>query len=58
MIKVLLYILTTFGLVGAESVEYQVLNVIGDGVYYFLPLLVAVTAANKMKTNPFLAGRL
>ena len=55
MIKVLLYILSTFGLVGAESIEYQVLNVIGDGVYYFLPMAVAVTAANKMGTNPFLA---
>ena len=55
MVKVLLYILSAFGLVGAESVEYQVLNVIGDGVYYFLPLMVAVTAAKKMGTNPFLA---
>lgn len=55
MVKVLLYLLSTFGLVGAESLEYQVINVIGDGVYYFLPLMVAVTAANKMGTNPFLA---
>lgn len=55
MIKVLVYILSTFGVIGAESVEYQVLSVLGDGVYYFLPLLVAVTAANKMGTNPFLA---
>ena len=55
MVKVLLYILSTAGVVGAESIEYQVLNVIGDGVYYFLPIMVAVTAANKMGTNPFLA---
>ena len=35
MIKVLVYILSTFGVIGAESVEYQVLSVLGDGVYYF-----------------------
>lgn len=55
MVKVLAYILSAAGLVAADSVEYTVLNMLGDGVYYFLPLLVAVTAANKMGTNPFLA---
>ena len=55
MIKVLAYILSAAGLLGAESLEYQLLTMIGDGVYYFLPLMVAVTAANKMGTNPFLA---
>lgn len=55
MIKVLIYILSTFGLIGMDSIEYQVLSVLGDGVYYFLPMMVAVTAANKMGTNPFLA---
>ena len=55
MVKVLAYILSAAGLVPMDSIEYQVLNVVGDGVYYFLPLMVAVTAANKMKTNPFLA---
>lgn len=54
MVKVLAYILSAAGLVAADSVEYTVLNMLGDGVYYFLPLLVAVTAANKMGTNPFL----
>ena len=55
MVKVLAYILSAAGLIAADSVEYTVLNTIGDGVYYFLPLLVAVTAAKKMGTNPFLA---
>ncbi len=55
MIKVLAYILSAAGILGAESLEYQLLTMIGDGVYYFLPLMVAVTAANKMGTNPFLA---
>ena len=55
MIKVLAYILSTVGLIVPDSIEYQVMSVLGDGVYYFLPLLVAVTAANKMGTNPFLA---
>ena len=55
MIKVLAYILSATGLLGMESMEYQLLTIIGDGVYYFLPLMVAVTAAKKMDTNPFLA---
>ena len=55
MIKVLIYILSTAGLIVGDSIEYQVLNIIGDGVYYFLPILVAFTAANKMGTNPILA---
>lgn len=55
MVKVLVYILSTFGFIAGDSIEYQVLNTIGDGVYYFLPLMVAVTSANKMGTNPFLA---
>ncbi|MBP3884988.1 MAG: PTS transporter subunit EIIC [Olsenella sp.] len=55
MIKVLMYILTSFGLIAAESVEHQVISVISDGVYYYLPILVAFTAAKKMETNPFLA---
>lgn len=55
LIKVLCYLLTAFGALTADSITYQVLSVIGDGVYYFLPFLVAVTAAEKMKVNKFLA---
>lgn len=55
MIKVLVYILSAFGLITNESVEYQVLSILGDGVYYFLPILIAYTAAQKMKTNVMFA---
>jgi PTS system beta-glucosides-specific IIC component len=39
----------------AESSTYQLLNAIGQAPLYFLPLLVAMTTANKLKVNPLLA---
>lgn len=38
-----------------ESSSYAVLNVLSDGVFYFLPFLVAMTAARKFKTKESLA---
>ena len=55
MIKVLCYILTATHLLTDTSSTYQILSMIGDGVYYFLPLFVAFTAAEKMKVDRFLA---
>ena len=30
-------------------------DLIADGVFYFLPILIAITAAQKLKANPILA---
>ncbi len=36
---------------GHTSQTYQILNLIGGAPLYFLPILVAITTANKLKVN-------
>ncbi|MCF0260675.1 MAG: PTS transporter subunit EIIC, partial [Erysipelotrichaceae bacterium] len=55
MIKVLVVILTSTGLCAADSTAVSVLSVIGDSVFYYLPIFAAFNAARKLKTDPFLA---
>lgn len=54
MMKVLLVLLPMLGVLTSESMTYQVLTVIGDGSFYFLPILVAASAARYFKANLFL----
>ena len=55
MIKLLVMLLEMVGLLGAGSQTYALLNTIGDGAFFFLPLLVAASAAKKFNTNVYLA---
>ena len=56
MIKVLAVMLSYFGVLSSDSTTYTILNnVIGDGVFYFLPFFVGYNAAKKMDVNPILA---
>lgn len=55
IIKGLLTLLTTYGLMSNETGLYLVLNAIGDSVFYFLPFIIAYTAAQKFKTKTVLA---
>ncbi|MEK0399082.1 beta-glucoside-specific PTS transporter subunit IIABC [Tetragenococcus halophilus] len=54
MIKGLVALLGTVG-VDPESGVYQVLNFAGDGFFQFLPVMVVITAARKLKMNEFTA---
>ena len=56
MIKVLLTILTMSSLLDSASQTYAVLNVIGDGAFFFMPVLIAMSAANKFGTNAYYAA--
>ena len=56
MVKAVMALLTTFGVISAESQTYQMLNIFADGVFYFLPTLLAFTEAQKLKCNPILAA--
>ncbi|TYR74510.1 PTS beta-glucoside transporter subunit EIIBCA [Rossellomorea vietnamensis] len=56
MIKGILAILATFGWLDAASQTYIILNAIGDGAFYFLPILLAVSAARKFGSNPYIAA--
>ncbi|MCU6662807.1 beta-glucoside-specific PTS transporter subunit IIABC [Silvania hatchlandensis] len=55
MIKALLAILKLTGLISATSPTYQLLNVIADAAFFFLPVLLAYGAAMKFECNPILA---
>lgn len=54
MVRVLLILLGFF--VPAESQTMQLLTVIGDCSFYFLPVLVAFSAGRKFNTNPYLVA--
>jgi beta-glucoside PTS system EIICBA component len=56
MIKGLLAIALTLGWVSAENQVYIILNAIGDGAFYFLPILLAVSAARKFGSNVYVAA--
>lgn len=56
MIKAVLAILVVFNVVSTQSQTYYLLNnVFADGIFYFLPLMLAYTCAQKLKCNPILA---
>lgn len=55
MIKVLLTVLPMVGLLDNTSQTYQLLSVIGDGAFFFMPVLIAMSAATKFDTNPYYA---
>ncbi|WP_195262977.1 beta-glucoside-specific PTS transporter subunit IIABC [Clostridium sp. 1001275B_160808_H3] len=55
MMKAVLALLTAFKLVSTDSQSYQVINFMADAAFYFLPLLLANSAAKKFKCNQYLA---
>lgn len=55
MIKVLLTVLPMIGLLDETGQTYQLLSVIGDGAFFFMPVLIAMSAAIKFDTNPYYA---
>lgn len=56
MVKALLALLVVFRLVTTDSQTYYILNFFADGVFYFLPIMLAFTEAQKLKCNPILAA--
>lgn len=54
MIRVLIIILGWF--FDTESQTMQLMSVIGDSAFYFLPILVAYSAGRKFNTNPVLVA--
>lgn len=55
MLKAVLSILVVFKVLTTESQSYQIINFMADAAFYFLPILLAVSSAQKFKANPFLA---
>ncbi|NKD28310.1 PTS transporter subunit EIIC [Enterococcus casseliflavus] len=55
VLKSLLLLASVTGLMDNTSPTYQILNLIGGAPLYFLPILVAITTANKLKVNQLVA---
>lgn len=55
ILKALLTILTTFGILTADDVVYKVFYYVADAALYYLPILVAVTTATKLNVNRLVA---
>lgn len=53
LFKAFLSMFVTFGWLSAESTEYTVLNAASDALIYFLPIVLAISAAKRFKTNQF-----
>ena len=55
MMKAVLSLLIAFNLISKESQSYQIINFMADSAFYFLPILLASSAAKKFKCNPYMA---
>ena len=51
IVKGLLVLLTTLGVLSTESGTYQILYAIGDCIFYFFPVILGYTAAKKFKCS-------
>ncbi|MGX7031012.1 beta-glucoside-specific PTS transporter subunit IIABC [Vagococcus zengguangii] len=55
VLKGILNLCLAVGWLDAQSGTYQLLNAASDGIFYFMPMVLAITAARKFKTNEYLA---
>lgn len=56
MVKAVLALLVVFKAVNVESATYQLLNMLGDTIFYFLPVFLVFTEARKLKCNQIIAA--
>ncbi|WP_439425326.1 beta-glucoside-specific PTS transporter subunit IIABC [Oenococcus alcoholitolerans] len=54
MIKGFNAMFVAFGLYNNTSGNYQILNMIGDSFFYFLPIFLGYSSAKKFNLNPFI----
>lgn len=58
MIKGIVAILVAVGWLSDTSSTYIILSAIGDGAFYFLPIILAISAARKLGSNMYIAAAL
>ncbi|MEH7116480.1 glucose PTS transporter subunit IIA, partial [Neobacillus vireti] len=56
MLKGLLAILTAYHILSADSGTYHILSAAGNALFYFLPILLAVTISIKLGANPYVGA--
>lgn len=54
MLKALLVLATTFGLMSKEGQTYYILSFMADAIFFLFPVALGYTAAVKFKCNPFM----
>lgn len=55
LLKGLLVLLTTMGVLSTESSTYTFLYAAGDSIFYFMPIFLAYTAGKKFGAKPFMS---
>ncbi len=55
MIKAILSILVQFSIISSETQTYQILYMVSDCVFYYMPFFLAFSAGKKFKCNPYLS---
>lgn len=55
MIKAIMSIVSIYSLLPSDSSTYIILNAMGDGLFYFLPFFIAISAAKKFTMSPYVA---
>lgn len=55
MLKAVLALLVTFKVIDNTTDTFAILNFMSDAAFYFLPFLIANSAAKKFKCNPYMA---
>ncbi|WP_342552277.1 beta-glucoside-specific PTS transporter subunit IIABC [Paenibacillus sp. FSL R7-0652] len=58
MIKGIIAILVAFNWLSDKSSTYIILSAIGDGAFYFLPIILAISAAKKLGSNMYIGAAL
>lgn len=56
MIKGFLYMFWEFGWIEWGAPLFNLFNIMSDGMFYFYPFLLAISAAKRFKTNPYMAA--
>ncbi|EHI99131.1 PTS system, beta-glucoside-specific IIABC subunit [Clostridium sp. DL-VIII] len=54
MVKVLVVLLTTIGLLSNTSQTYAILSALGDATFYFLPIILVISTSKKFNINPYI----
>lgn len=56
LVKAMLVVFTSLGWMSSESGTYYILSAAGNAVFYFMPVLVAITLALKLRANPYVSA--
>ena len=56
MVKALLTVLSTAGILADTSSTYAVLSAAGNSVFYFMPIFLGITLSKQFGANPYVGG--